>query len=83
MSFYTKFITFIMSMILTVTGWVGKTPVHTLQVNPHETYQTNEGFGTSSAWWAQNITDETQAEEIAKLLYDKEEGLGLEIFRFN
>ena len=83
MSFYTKFITFIMSMILTVTGWVGKTPVHTLQINNHESFQTNEGFGTSAAWWAQNITDETQAEEIAKLLYDKEEGLGLEIFRFN
>ena len=83
MSFYTKFVTFILSMILTVTGWAGRLPAHTLQINAHETYQTNEGFGTSAAWWAQNVTDAAQAEQIAEWLYNKETGLGLDIFRFN
>ncbi|MBQ2828537.1 MAG: hypothetical protein IJF20_04750 [Clostridia bacterium] len=48
-----------------------------------EKYQTFEEFGTSSCWWAQTIDDEKMADEIAKKLYDKEEGLGLKIFRYN
>lgn len=83
MSFFTKFITFFLSMILTVTGWVGSKPIHTLQVNAHETYQTNEGFGTSAAWWAQNVDDEALAEQIAAYLYSKESGLGLDVYRYN
>ena len=83
MSFFTKFITFFLSMILTVTGWVGSKPVHTLQVNAHERYQTNEGFGTSAAWWAQNVDDEALAEQIAAYLYSKESGLGLDVYRYN
>lgn len=46
-------------------------------------YQTFEEFGTSSCWWAQTISDDNQAREIAKRLYDEEEGLGLKIFRYN
>ena len=83
MSLITKLITFFLSIALTMTGWVGKMPVHTLQINPFETYQTNEGFGTSAAWWAQNIEDLSEAERIAALLYNKETGLGLDIFRYN
>ncbi len=55
----------------------------TLGVNKYMEYQRFEGFGTSSAWWSQNIDDEETARKIAKLLYDKEEGLGLSIYRFN
>ncbi|MBR2956968.1 MAG: hypothetical protein IKC20_01795 [Clostridia bacterium] len=47
------------------------------------TYQTFESFGTSSCWWAQTIESDGQAREIAKLLYDDEEGLGLDVFRYN
>ena len=83
MSILTRIMTFMLSMMLTITGWVGKMPVHTLQINRWETYQTNEGFGTSAAWWAQNIEDEAEDERIAALLYNKETGLGLDIFRFN
>ena len=83
MSILTRIMTFMLSIMLTITGWVGKMPVHTLQINRWETYQTNEGFGTSAAWWAQNIEDEAEAERIAALLYNKETGLGLDIFRFN
>ncbi len=60
---------------------IGKT--RTIGVNRYVTYQTFESFGTSAAWWAQNVEDEETAEEIARLLYDKETGLGLEVFRYN
>lgn len=46
-------------------------------------YQTFEEFGTSSCWWAQTIEDDATAREIAKKLYDENEGLGLKIFRYN
>ncbi len=46
-------------------------------------YQTFEEFGTSSCWWAQTIEDDATAREIAKKLYDKNEGLGLKVFRYN
>ena len=83
MNIITRIIIFFLSFALTITGWVGKMPIHTLQVNKRETYQTNEGFGTSAAWWAQDVSDEAEAERIAELLYNKETGLGLDIYRFN
>ncbi len=46
-------------------------------------HQTFETFGTSSAWWSQTVDDEATAREIARLLYDKETGLGLDIYRYN
>ena len=60
---------------------IGKT--RTVGVNKYVSYRQFEGFGTSSAWWSQTIDDEETARKIAKLLYDKEEGLGLDIYRFN
>ncbi len=60
---------------------LGKT--QTIGVNRYMEYQTSEGFGTSSAWWSQTIKDEETAREIARLLYDKETGLGLNIYRYN
>ena len=56
---------------------------HTLQVNLCVTYQTFEGFGTSSCWWAQTVDSDAEAKEIARLLYDDAAGLGLDIFRYN
>ncbi len=55
----------------------------TLGVISYEKYQTFEGFGTSSCWWSQNIDDDATAKEIARLLYDDETGLGLDIYRYN
>ncbi len=52
-------------------------------VNKYERHQTFEGFGTSSAWWSQTIDSEEKAREIAKLLYDDKEGLGLDVYRYN
>ena len=52
-------------------------------VNKFMEHQTFETFGTSSCWWSQNIDDEETAREIARLLYDDETGLGLDIYRYN
>ncbi len=60
---------------------LGKT--QTIGVNKYVEYQTAGGFGTSSAWWSQTIDDEQTAREIARLLYDRETGLGLNIYRYN
>jgi len=40
------------------------------------------GWGSSSCWWSQNVSDEADREKIAKLLYSKE-GLALNIYRYN
>ena len=55
----------------------------TIGLNEYETHQTFETFGTSSCWWSQTISDEETAREIARLLYDDETGLGLDIYRYN
>lgn len=55
----------------------------TIGVNKYVKHQTFESFGTSSCWWSQTIDDESTAKEIARLLYDDETGLGLDIYRYN
>ncbi len=55
----------------------------TIGVNQYEMHQTFETFGTSSCWWSQTINNEETAKEIARLLYDDETGLGLDVYRYN
>lgn len=40
------------------------------------------GWGASACWWSDDISDKKTRTEIAKLLYS-EEGLGLNIYRYN
>ncbi|OUM62286.1 glycoside hydrolase family 30 protein, partial [Piromyces sp. E2] len=43
-----------------------------------------EGFGTSFCWWANRLGySDSLAEKAATAFYDKEEGLGLNIIRYN
>ena len=58
-------------------------PAQTLTVNPDVAYQQFEGWGTSGAWWAQMVGGGAQEEFVAKALFDDEEGLGLDIYRYN
>jgi len=68
-------------------------PVYrTMNVDLNLTYQTMESFGTSGAWWSQYVGGFTECvddsgvstrEAIAKLLFDREEGIGLNSYRFN
>lgn len=79
-----KIISFLMAIIQFCLMWcAGLTGRHEILIDKTEKYQTFEDFGTSSCWWAQTIEDEEMADEIAKKLYDDEEGLGLKIFRYN
>ena len=59
--------------------------MHQLTLQPKKQFQTIEGFGASGAWWAQLVggwPDETRR-EIMRLLYCKEHGLGMQIYRYN
>lgn len=63
-----------------------------VKISENTTYQTIESFGASGAWWSQYVGgwdkpygDGTKAvrDEIATLLYSKEEGIGLTSYRYN
>ncbi len=64
----------------------------TMKVQENTVYQTFNGFGASSCWWSQyvggwdNVDEESGLpvrEKIAKLLYSREDGIGLSIYRYN
>ncbi len=48
-------------------------------------YQTIDGFGASGAWWAKKVGtwSQEEASDVIKLLYSKDEGIGLNIYRYN
>lgn len=52
-------------------------------LDENTTYQTVEGFGASAAWWAQSVGGWENIDEITELLYGKENGIGLNIYRYN
>ena len=53
-----------------------------LTIDLEEQNEPFQGFGCSSCWWSQIAGNGENAEEIAKLLYS-EDGLGLNIYRYN
>lgn len=52
-------------------------------INESTTYQTMEGFGASGAWWAQDTGSWDNIDDITALLYNKNTGIGLDIYRYN
>lgn len=81
---HTRIAAFLLALLQTISTSVFKRELpRAFSVDGETAYQTFEGFGTSSCWWAQTIDNEDRAREIAKLLYDDDEGLGLDIFRYN
>ena len=52
-------------------------------VNTAKTYQTVNGFGASAAWNYQRFGNWETAEDILTYLYDKNKGIGLNIYRYN
>ncbi|MDE5984858.1 MAG: leucine-rich repeat protein [Eubacterium sp.] len=52
-------------------------------INENTTYQTMEGFGASACWWSQDVGSWENIDEIMELLYSKENGIGLNIYRYN
>ena len=63
-----------------------------LKIQSQKEYQTYNGIGASGAWWAQIVGNWTHIDEvsglpvrdrIAQLLYSKENGIGMNIYRYN
>lgn len=66
--------------------------VTALKIDTSVKYQIMESFGTSGCWWSQYVggwdneyqdTGRTVREEIAKLLFDQDYGIGLTAYRYN
>ncbi len=56
---------------------------NTVRIIENKTYQQFDGWGTSGAWWAQYVGNTAIDDEVARLLFDDDEGLGLDIYRYN
>ena len=62
-----------------------------IKLNREKTFQTYEGIGASGAWWAQIVggwdNKDENGEEIrnvvSRLLYNKTDGIGMNIYRYN
>ncbi len=81
---FTKFISTILILLQTCLGYIfDYNAVQTLDINESIQYQTFEAFGASTCWWAGVIDNDELAQNIAKALYSDEEGLGLDIVRYN
>ncbi len=75
--------TLIIYIMATIAGWFGISPANTrIKFDKLSVEQEITGWGTSSCWWGQIAGASENAEEITKLLFS-EEGLGLNVFRYN
>jgi len=63
-----------------------------IQLNPEKQFQRIEGFGASGAWWAQIVggwehidpaSGKPVRDRISEMLYSREKGIGLQIYRYN
>ena len=76
-------VTYFIFILTTVAGWFNISANNVLmKFDKLNVEQEITGWGTSAAWWAQIAGDSENAEEFARLLYS-EEGLGLNIYRYN
>ena len=82
MAFITKALSAIFAALQCVSAALPRALPQRITIQPGYTYQTFEGWGTSSCWWSQMVGDEAMAEEIARALYG-DAGLNLDIYRYN
>ncbi len=54
-----------------------------IKVDYNKKHQTVESFGASAAWWSQVVGNFEISNRIAELLYSKEKGIGLSVYRYN
>lgn len=69
--------------ILTSIFTFGLSNGNTVRIIENRTYQQFAGWGTSGAWWSQFVGNTAIDSETAKYLFDDDEGLGLDIYRYN
>ncbi|MEE1320372.1 MAG: glycoside hydrolase [Acutalibacteraceae bacterium] len=76
-------ISILLFVMTTIAGWFGAdADCIFMKFDLLGKQQEITGWGTSACWWSQIAGDSENAEEIAKLIYS-EEGLGLNIYRYN
>lgn len=63
-----------------------------IKINYNQKYQTYENIGASGAWWAQIVggwshidpeSGKSVRDRISELLYSKENGIGMQVYRYN
>ena len=80
---YFHYFTLLIYIMVTIAGWFGITADTTkIKFDKTSVEQEITGWGTSGCWWAQKLGECESAEEVTKLLFS-EEGLGLNIYRYN
>lgn len=80
---YIYYISLMLYIMATVVGWFGISADTTrIKINKLSLEQEITGWGTSGCWWAQKLGECDSAEEVTKLIFS-EEGLGLNIYRYN
>ena len=80
---YFHYFTALIFIMVTIAGWFGITADTTkIKFDKISVEQEITGWGTSGCWWAQKLGECESAEEVTKLLFS-EEGLGLNIYRYN
>ncbi|MDE6659060.1 MAG: hypothetical protein K2K01_02955 [Eubacterium sp.] len=60
----------------------GKTNGETL-IDDTAVYQKMNGFGASACWWSKDVGGWENSKDILSLLFSKENGIGLNIYRYN
>ena len=80
---YFYYSTLVIYVMVTIAGWFGITADSTkIKFDKVSKEQEITGWGTSGCWWAQKLGACESAEEVTKLLFS-EEGLGLNVYRYN
>lgn len=76
-------VTLFLFIMATIAGWFNISPKNVImKFDTIVKQQEITGWGTSAAWWAQIAGKSENADELASLLYS-EDGLGLNIYRYN
>ncbi|MBQ4349032.1 MAG: hypothetical protein IJC79_05380 [Clostridia bacterium] len=80
---YIYYLSLLLYIMATIGGWFGVSADSTrIKINKLSREQEITGWGTSGCWWAQELGKCDSAEEVTKLIFS-EEGLGLNIYRYN
>jgi len=75
-----------MLAMLALAGQASEAGRELIRVNPRQRQQVFEGWGTSLCWWANAVggwSDQATRARLMELVFDPEEGLGLNIVRYN
>ncbi len=75
----------LLAVALLTAAQVGADAPHAITVDTSTRHQTIEHFGASGAWWAQHVGgwEDDARDRVVALLFDREAGAGLSLYRYN